>query len=181
MRGSSMLGRAGSGDCDRQDIMRTASIDWTAFPKRRLYLAFACVLGVLSVASGMPQSLWKLRRIAEAPAATPGVVTYRHCADHGHVDYVFKVEGSPIAGAQHLVDGVACNDLHDGQRVTVYYETTDPTNNYALAAGDENGNRAMKAFWAGVAVVASLVLVGPLFLLLVATIFSRLAALLQWS
>jgi hypothetical protein len=75
--------------------------------------------------------------------------------------------------------GVACQDLHAGQRITVCYETTDPTNNYAFAAHDEDANRAMKAFWVGLAFVAGFVLVGPLFLLLVVKIFSRIAALFE--
>lgn len=153
--------------------MRTSSFDWTMLPGRQLYFAFACILGVLSAASGMLPLVWNLGRIAEAPATAPGVVTYLHCTDHGHVDYVFEVKGSPVAAARPLVDGVACQDLHDGQRITVYYESTDPTNNYAFATGDEDGNRAMKAFWAGAAVVAGLVFVGPLFLLLVVKTFSK--------
>ena len=172
-------GLARQGDCDRWEIMRAARYDWTTLPKRQLYLAFACLSAALSLASGMPQSLWSLRRIAEAPAMTVGVVANLRCRDHGHVDYMFKIEGSPVAGAQSLVDGVACQDLHAGQRITVCYETTDPTNNYAFAARDEDGNRAMKAFWVGLAFVAGFMLVGPLFLLLVVKTFSRIAALLE--
>lgn len=155
--------------------MHTAPIDLIS--KTRLYLTFACMLGVLSLAAGMPQSLWSLWRIAAAPATTVGAVTYLHCSDHGHVDYVFEVRGSAVAGARPLVDGAACEDLHAGQRITVYYETTDPVNNYAFAPGDDDGNRATTAFWVGVGFLAGLVLAGPLFLLLVLNTFSRIAAL----
>jgi hypothetical protein len=123
--------------------------------------------------------LWRLWHIAQIPVTATGVVTHLDCSNHGHVDYSFRVDGTPIEGRPHFVDGIACQQLRTGQPIAIYYERAAPENNYALVAGPENGNRAMTAFWTASAILAALAFLGPMFLVLVWTVFSRVAARFQ--
>lgn len=151
--------------------------DVAAVSKRRVYLAFlALALGLSIVPGGpkVPQLLWDLWRVASDPATTTGVVTQLDCGNHGHVDYVVRLGSTPIAGRRHNIADANCKELKMRQRVAIYYERAIPQNNFAaLRAGE--GNPAKNEFWRGVGTWATFVLLAPLFLVLVWTVFSRVA------
>jgi hypothetical protein len=155
--------------------------DLSTTPKRQVYLAFLCLTAGLAIVSGQVQQLWRLDQIARDPATAAGVVTALDCPNHGDVDYVFRIDGASVAGREHFVDGVACPHLRTGLPIAVYYQRMLPANNYALAAGEDGGNRAMTAFATGAAFLGAFVFIGPLFLVLVWSLFTRVAARLQGS
>jgi hypothetical protein len=156
-------------------------IDFAAASKKRVYLAFMCMCVVMTTLSGQPQLLWRLWRIAHDQMTATGVVTRLECLNHGHVDYSFRVESTPIEGRQHFVDGISCKELRTGQRIAVIYERATPENNYALTMLADSGNRAMTAFWTGFAFVSASAFLGPMFLVLVWTVFSKAAARINKS
>jgi hypothetical protein len=56
------------------------------------------------------------------------------------------------------------------------YQRAQPTNNYALDESGDGSNGAMKAFYTGVASLGWFVVIGPLFLALIWSLFMKLAA-----
>jgi hypothetical protein len=163
----------------KRNIMSASLVYLAAAPKRQVYLAFLCLLAALTILSGQTQMLWRLWQIAQDPATAAGVVTHLDCANHGHVDFVLRVESASFDGREHFVDGIACPQLRVGQRIAVYYQRAQPANNYALAASEDGGNRAMTAFYTGAAFLGAFVLVGPLFLVMVFSLFTRMALRMQ--
>jgi hypothetical protein len=158
------------------NIMGANFVELAAVPKWRVYLAFLCVCATMAFASGQIQSLWRLWRIALDPETTSGVVTHLECPNHGHVDFIFYVESTAFEGLTHFVDEIPCQALHTGQRIAVYYQRAQPTNNYALDESGNGSNGAMSVFYTGVASLGWFVVIGPLFLVLIWRLFMKLAA-----
>jgi hypothetical protein len=143
--------------------------------KKRVYVAFLLLALGLSATPGGPQVpllLWNLWHISRDPAETTGTVMNLDCYNHGHVDYVAEIGTSIIEGRQHNVADAECRNLRTGQRIGVAYERANPENNFAFArAGD--GNRVAKEFYVELLSWTSFVFIGPLFFVLLWTIFSK--------
>jgi hypothetical protein len=140
--------------------------------KKHMYALFICLCVALMTLSGQSTILWGLWRISENPASAQAAVKNLDCANHGRVFYAFKLGENAYPGAGFLVDGAGCRSLRIGQPITVFYETGNPQNNYAFAAA----GKPMHAFWIAIAFIGVFVLLGPLFLVFIWTIFSKIAA-----
>ncbi len=136
-----------------------------AVPKWQIYLACIGVSGALMIQTGQIKTLWRLLHILQDPGKTAGVVSHLDCPNHGHIDYVFRIEGASFDGREHLIDGISCPELRTGQRVAVYYQRAQPTNNYAFVEGQDDGNSARRAFYTSLAFFGGLAFVGPLLLM----------------
>jgi hypothetical protein len=167
-----MQGMGGS-DTER-DIMPANFVELAAVPKRRVYLVFLCVSAASMILSGQIQLLWRQWRIGQDPGMTAGVVTHLDCPNHGHVDFIFQVESTSFEGREHFVDETPCPALRAGQRIVVYYQRAQPTNNYALVQSEDGSNGAMRAFYTGAATLGAVVFAGPLFLVLIWTLVMKL-------
>lgn len=140
---------------------------------RTLYLPFFIVVALMTI-FGPAQPLWRLWEINADPASAKGRVVRLNCHDHGHVEYSFDADGVSYNGRNHFIDGINCPDAKVGQTIAVYYEKGAPENNYALYPAETSGNQARTAFITGVAFFGAFILIGPLFLAWVWTLFSRL-------
>jgi hypothetical protein len=141
---------------------------------RTVYFPFFIVIALMTI-FGPAQPLWRLWQIGADPVSTLGRVVRLDCPNHGHIDYAFEIDGVAHSGRDHFVDGINCPDAKVGQAIAVYYEKGAPENNYALYPAETTGNRARTAFFTGVAFFGVLILLGPLFLAWLWTLFSRLA------
>ena len=122
----------------------------------------------------VPQLLWNLWSIARDPAETSGTVTRLDCRNHGHVEYVMEIGTRTIEGRRHNVAGADCRLVKVGQRIAVSYERGMPENNYAFVSRTD-GNRAKNEFYFGLIMWASFVVIGPLFIVVIWSIFSKVA------
>jgi hypothetical protein len=140
---------------------------------RTLYFPFFLVIALMTI-FGPAQPLWRLWQIGADPVSTRGQIVRLDCPDHGHVEYSFEAEGVSHHGREHFVDGINCTDAKAGQPVAVYYAKGAPENNYALYPAETTGNRARTAFFVGAAFFGTFILLGPLLLAGLWTLFSRL-------
>jgi hypothetical protein len=152
-----------------------------AVSKMRVYLAFVGLCLVLSSIPGgpqIPQLLWNLWSIARDPAETSGTVMRLDCRNHGHVEYVVEIGASTIEGRQQNVAGADCRLLKVGQRIAVSYQRGMPENNYAFSSRAD-GNPAEKEFYLGLIMWTSFVVIGPLFVVVLWSIFSKVTTALN--
>jgi hypothetical protein len=146
-------------------------------PKSKLYVAFACLFLALSTTPGgqqVPQKLLGLWQIAGDEAIATGFITNLDCKNHGHVNYFALVEGKSVGGRWNEAGDISCKELKVGQQIAVYYERAKPTNNFALkSAGDMD--RPTKELWQTLSSWTPFVLIGPLFLTVLASFFLRVS------
>jgi hypothetical protein len=150
-------------------------VDLASASKRQLYLQFLYLIVALMLVAGLPQRQWRLWRIAQDPATATGVVTRLDCPNHGHVDFVFRLESASFDGREQSVGGIACRQLFTGQRIAVHYQRAQPANNYARVESEDGGNPVMTEFYTGVLFLGMATLVGPLFLVMLFSLARWLA------
>lgn len=159
--------------------MRVSSI--RAVSKIRVYLAFVGLFVVVSSMPGgpqFPQLLWNLWSIARDPAETSGTVMRLDCHNHGRVEYVVEIGTRTIEGRQHTVSGADCRLLKVGQRIAVSYERGVPENNYAFVSRTDS-NPAVNELYLGLIMWTSFVVIGPLLIVVIWSIFSKVATALN--
>lgn len=150
----------------------------SAASKLRVYLAFVGLCLVLTSMPGGPQIpwlLWDLWSIARNPAEASGSVVRLDCPNHGRVEYAVDNGTTKIKGQQHKVAGADCRSLKVGQPITVVYDRSLPERNYAFASKSD-GNPAEHEFYLGLTMWMSFVLLGPLLLVALWRIFSKVVA-----
>jgi hypothetical protein len=140
---------------------------------RALYFPIFIIIALMTIL-GPAQPLWRLWQISADPVSTKGRIVHLDCQNHGHVEYSFDADGVSHNGRNHFIDGINCPDAKVGQAIAVYFEKGAPENNYALYPADTSSNQTRTAFITGAALFGAFILLGPLFLAWLWTLFSRL-------
>jgi hypothetical protein len=139
----------------------------------RVYAMFVCVVVAMMALSGIPQMFWHLRSIAAAPVPASGKVDRVDCPNHGHVYFSFQADGVSYGGTNPLIEGINCPDVKVGSPLAIYYERGAPQNNYAFYPPEADVSRVQQLLMIGSLFILLFVVLGPLFLAWIWTVFTR--------